>query len=118
VARKAPLVASDTSSSGGSDSEEEEEKTESVTMEIVSKEMVTTETIVTTAGLETIRLNMNVKNERAGFNRYIQCIWKEFRPLHLFRILLRDGPSLIYTQYTIMTTQKQVLDIFANRYLF
>ncbi|XP_070968831.1 serine/threonine-protein phosphatase 6 regulatory subunit 2-like isoform X2 [Oncorhynchus clarkii lewisi] len=69
VARKAPLVASDTSSSGGSDSEEEEEKTESVTMEIVSKEMVTTETIVTTAGLETIRLNMNVKNERAGFNR-------------------------------------------------
>uniref|UniRef100_A0A673XPX4 Protein phosphatase 6 regulatory subunit 2 n=1 Tax=Salmo trutta TaxID=8032 RepID=A0A673XPX4_SALTR len=76
VARKAPLVASDTSSSGGSDSEEEEEKTESVTMEIVSKEMVTTETIVTTAGLETIRLNMNVKNERAGFTRYIQCIWK------------------------------------------
>ncbi|CAB1323118.1 unnamed protein product [Coregonus sp. 'balchen'] len=34
VARKAPLVASDTSSSGGSDSEEEEEKTESVTMEM------------------------------------------------------------------------------------
>ncbi|KAM9572333.1 serine/threonine-protein phosphatase 6 regulatory subunit 2 isoform 2-T2 [Salvelinus alpinus] len=67
VARKAPLVASDTSSSGGSDSEEEEEKTESVTMEIVSKEMVTTEPIVTTARLETIRLNMNVKNERAGF---------------------------------------------------
>uniref|UniRef100_A0A4W5KEC4 Protein phosphatase 6, regulatory subunit 2b n=1 Tax=Hucho hucho TaxID=62062 RepID=A0A4W5KEC4_9TELE len=64
VARKAPLVASDTSSSGGSDSEEEEEKT---TMEMVSKEMVTTETIITTAGLETIRLNMNVKNERAGF---------------------------------------------------
>ncbi|KAK6318165.1 hypothetical protein J4Q44_G00114560 [Coregonus suidteri] len=66
VARKAPLVASDTSSSGGSDSEEEEEKTESVTMEMVSKEMVTTETIVTTAGLETIRLTMDAKNERAG----------------------------------------------------
>uniref|UniRef100_A0A4W5KIN3 Protein phosphatase 6, regulatory subunit 2b n=1 Tax=Hucho hucho TaxID=62062 RepID=A0A4W5KIN3_9TELE len=103
VARKAPLVASDTSSSGGSDSEEEEEKT---TMEMVSKEMVTTETIITTAGLETIRLNMNVKNERAGFTRYIQCIWKEFRPIHFFHILLRDSPSLIYTQYTIMTKQK------------
>ncbi|XP_064785884.1 serine/threonine-protein phosphatase 6 regulatory subunit 2 isoform X2 [Oncorhynchus masou masou] len=77
VARKAPLVASDTSSSGGSDSEEEEEKTESVTMEIVSKEMVTTETIVTTAGLETIRLNMNVKNERAGFNSEVDMKEKE-----------------------------------------
>uniref|UniRef100_A0A8C7J2F6 Protein phosphatase 6, regulatory subunit 2b n=1 Tax=Oncorhynchus kisutch TaxID=8019 RepID=A0A8C7J2F6_ONCKI len=38
VARKAPLVASDSSSSGGSESDEED-KTESVTMETVSKEM-------------------------------------------------------------------------------
>eukprot|EP00063_Salmo_salar_P029096 XP_014003931.1 PREDICTED: serine/threonine-protein phosphatase 6 regulatory subunit 2-like isoform X2 [Salmo salar] len=66
VARKAPLVASDSSSSGGSESDEED-KTESVTMETVSKEMVTTETVVTTAGRETIRLRMDAKNERAVF---------------------------------------------------
>ncbi|CAB1313733.1 unnamed protein product, partial [Coregonus sp. 'balchen'] len=69
VARKAPLVASDSSSSGGSESDEEEDKTESVTMETVSKEMVTTETVVTTAGRETIRLSMDAKNERAVFTR-------------------------------------------------
>uniref|UniRef100_A0A4W5QHV4 Protein phosphatase 6, regulatory subunit 2b n=1 Tax=Hucho hucho TaxID=62062 RepID=A0A4W5QHV4_9TELE len=66
VARKAPLVASDSSSSGGSESDEED-KTESVT---VSKEMVSTETVVTTAGRETIRLRMDAKNERAVFTRY------------------------------------------------
>uniref|UniRef100_A0A8C7MUE2 Protein phosphatase 6, regulatory subunit 2b n=1 Tax=Oncorhynchus kisutch TaxID=8019 RepID=A0A8C7MUE2_ONCKI len=69
VARKAPLVASDSSSSGGSESDEED-KTESVTMETVSKEMVTTETVVTTAGRETIRLRMDANNERAVFTRY------------------------------------------------
>uniref|UniRef100_A0A8C8I8H3 Protein phosphatase 6, regulatory subunit 2b n=1 Tax=Oncorhynchus tshawytscha TaxID=74940 RepID=A0A8C8I8H3_ONCTS len=69
VARKAPLVASDSSSSGGSESDEED-KTESLTMETVSKEMVTTETVVTTAGRETIRLRMDANNERAVFTRY------------------------------------------------
>ena len=69
MARKAPLVASDSSSSGGSESDEED-KTESVTMEKVSKEMVTTETVVTTAGRETIKLRMDANNERAVFTRY------------------------------------------------
>ncbi|XP_047451518.1 serine/threonine-protein phosphatase 6 regulatory subunit 2 isoform X2 [Mugil cephalus] len=62
VARKAPLVASDTSSSSSSDSDEEEGKTEST-----SSETVTTETITTGAGKETIRLTMDAKNERAVF---------------------------------------------------
>ncbi|XP_046889669.1 serine/threonine-protein phosphatase 6 regulatory subunit 2 isoform X1 [Hypomesus transpacificus] len=62
VARKAPLVASDSSSSGGSDSEEEDEKTESV-----STETVTTETITTVAGKETLRLTVDAKRERAVF---------------------------------------------------
>ncbi|CAG5958089.1 unnamed protein product [Menidia menidia] len=64
VARKAPLVASDSSSSSGSDSDEEEGKTEST-----SSETVTTETITTGAGKETIRLTMDAKNERAVFTR-------------------------------------------------
>ncbi|XP_013858932.1 serine/threonine-protein phosphatase 6 regulatory subunit 2 isoform X2 [Austrofundulus limnaeus] len=62
VARKAPLVASDSSSSSGSDSDEEEGKTEST-----SSEMVTKETITTGAGKETIRLTVDAKNERAVF---------------------------------------------------
>lgn len=62
VARKAPLVASDTSSSSSSDSDEDEGKTEST-----SSETVTTETITTGAGKETIRLTMDAKNERAVF---------------------------------------------------
>lgn len=62
VARKAPLVASDSSSSSSSDSDEEEGKTEST-----SSETVTTETITTGAGKETIRLTMDAKNERAVF---------------------------------------------------
>ncbi|KAM7414474.1 hypothetical protein PAMA_019343 [Pampus argenteus] len=62
VARKAPLVASDSSSSSSSDSDEEEGKTESV-----STETVTTETITTGAGKETIRLTVDAKNERAVF---------------------------------------------------
>ncbi|KAM4619304.1 serine/threonine-protein phosphatase 6 regulatory subunit 2 [Polymixia lowei] len=55
-ARKAPLVASDSSSSGGSDSDEEEDKTESVSLETV-----TTETITMGAGKETIRLTVEAK---------------------------------------------------------
>nr|XP_020469220.1 serine/threonine-protein phosphatase 6 regulatory subunit 2-like isoform X3 [Monopterus albus] len=62
VARKAPLVASDSSSSSSSDSEEEESKTEST-----SVDMVTTETITTGAGKETIRLTVDAKNGRAVF---------------------------------------------------
>ncbi|XP_069384730.1 serine/threonine-protein phosphatase 6 regulatory subunit 2 isoform X3 [Paralichthys olivaceus] len=63
VARKAPLVASDSSSSSSSDSDEEEGKTVSS-----SSETVTTETITTGAGKETIRLTMDAKNERAVFS--------------------------------------------------
>ncbi|XP_030586521.1 serine/threonine-protein phosphatase 6 regulatory subunit 2-like isoform X2 [Archocentrus centrarchus] len=62
VARKAPLVASDSSSSSSSDSDEEEGKTQST-----SSETVTTETITTGAGKETIRLTVDAKNERAVF---------------------------------------------------
>ncbi|XP_037623393.1 serine/threonine-protein phosphatase 6 regulatory subunit 2 isoform X1 [Sebastes umbrosus] len=64
VARKAPLVASDSSSSSSSDSDEEEGKTESA-----SSDTVTTETITTGAGKETIRLTVDAKNERAVFSR-------------------------------------------------
>ncbi|XP_035497525.1 serine/threonine-protein phosphatase 6 regulatory subunit 2 isoform X1 [Scophthalmus maximus] len=64
VARKAPLVASDSSSSSSSGSDEEEGKTAST-----SSETVTTETITTGAGKETIRLTMDAKNERAVFSR-------------------------------------------------
>ncbi|XP_051237506.1 serine/threonine-protein phosphatase 6 regulatory subunit 2 isoform X2 [Dicentrarchus labrax] len=63
VARKAPLVASDSSSSSSSDSDEEEGKTEST-----ASETVTTETITTGAGKETIRLTVDTKNERAVFS--------------------------------------------------
>ncbi|KAM4553454.1 serine/threonine-protein phosphatase 6 regulatory subunit 2 isoform 3-T3 [Fundulus diaphanus] len=62
VARKAPLVASDSSSSSSSGSDEEEGKTEST-----SSETVTIETITTGAGKETIRLTVDAKNERAVF---------------------------------------------------
>ncbi|XP_074489230.1 serine/threonine-protein phosphatase 6 regulatory subunit 2 isoform X2 [Sebastes fasciatus] len=64
VARKAPLVASDSSSSSSSGSDEEEGKTESA-----SSDTVTTETITTGAGKETIRLTVDAKNERAVFSR-------------------------------------------------
>lgn len=63
VARKAPLVASDSSSSSSSGSDEEEGKTESA-----SSDTVTTETITTGAGKETIRLTVDAKNERAVFS--------------------------------------------------
>ncbi|OXB70202.1 UNVERIFIED_CONTAM: hypothetical protein H355_008863, partial [Colinus virginianus] len=56
VTRKAPLVASDSSSSGGSDSEDEDEKGD-----------VVTETISTGAGQETVKLTMDAKNEKAVF---------------------------------------------------
>ncbi|XP_044135859.1 serine/threonine-protein phosphatase 6 regulatory subunit 2 isoform X2 [Bufo gargarizans] len=57
VARKAPVIGSDSSSSGGSDSEEED------------KNNIITETISTGAGHETIRLTMDTKNEKATFSR-------------------------------------------------
>ncbi|XP_030071636.1 LOW QUALITY PROTEIN: serine/threonine-protein phosphatase 6 regulatory subunit 2 [Microcaecilia unicolor] len=63
VARKAPLVASDSSSSGGSDSEEEGEKTD-----------IVTETISTGAGQETIKLTMDAKNEKAVFTSDVDCL--------------------------------------------
>ncbi|XP_060545072.1 serine/threonine-protein phosphatase 6 regulatory subunit 2 isoform X2 [Pantherophis guttatus] len=56
VARKAPLVASDSSSSGDSDSEEEEEAAS-----------VVTETISTGSGQETVLLTVDTKNEKALF---------------------------------------------------
>ncbi|KAM4747153.1 serine/threonine-protein phosphatase 6 regulatory subunit 2 isoform 2-T2 [Rhinophrynus dorsalis] len=56
VARKTPVVGSDSSSSGGSDSEEEE------------KTNIVTETISTGSGHETIRLTMDTKNEKATFS--------------------------------------------------
>nr|XP_043892054.1 serine/threonine-protein phosphatase 6 regulatory subunit 2 isoform X1 [Solea senegalensis] len=64
VARKAPLVASDSSSSSSSDSDEEEGKTTST-----SSETVTMETITTGTGKETIQLTMDAKHERAVFTR-------------------------------------------------
>ncbi|XP_073508681.1 serine/threonine-protein phosphatase 6 regulatory subunit 2 isoform X2 [Phyllobates terribilis] len=57
VARKAPVIGSDSSSSGGSDSEEDD------------KNHIITETISTGAGHETIRLTMDTKNEKATFSR-------------------------------------------------
>lgn len=73
VARKAPLVASDSSSSSSSESDEEEGKTGST-----SSETVTTETITTGAGKETIQLTVDAKNERAVFTRYsFSCIEKK-----------------------------------------
>uniref|UniRef100_A0A8C6VQ28 Protein phosphatase 6 regulatory subunit 2 n=1 Tax=Nothobranchius furzeri TaxID=105023 RepID=A0A8C6VQ28_NOTFU len=60
VARKAPIVASDSSSSSSSDSDEEEGKSGSTS----------TETVTTGAGKETIRLTVDAKNERAVFTRY------------------------------------------------
>lgn len=69
VARKAPLVASDSSSSSSSDSDEEEGKTEST-----SSEAVTMETITTGAGKETIRLTVDAKNERAVFTSEVDQV--------------------------------------------
>nr|XP_040017628.1 serine/threonine-protein phosphatase 6 regulatory subunit 2 isoform X2 [Gasterosteus aculeatus aculeatus] len=65
VARKAPLVASDSSSSSSSDSDEEVGKT---LRESSTSDTVTTETITTGAGKETIRLTVDAKNERAVFS--------------------------------------------------
>ncbi|XP_054843910.1 serine/threonine-protein phosphatase 6 regulatory subunit 2 isoform X2 [Eublepharis macularius] len=59
VARKAPLVASDSSSFGGPDSEEEEEK----------EKDVVTETFSTGSGQEKIQLTMDTKNEKAVYTR-------------------------------------------------
>ncbi|XP_072216724.1 serine/threonine-protein phosphatase 6 regulatory subunit 2 [Excalfactoria chinensis] len=63
VTRKAPLVASDSSSSGGSDSEDEDEKGD-----------VVTETISTGAGQETVKLTMDAKNEKAVFTSDAGCM--------------------------------------------
>lgn len=79
MARKAPLVASDSSSSSSSDSDEEEAKTESVT-----SETVTTETITTGAGKETIRLTVDAKNERAVFSRYSCSCLNDVRLLCIY----------------------------------
>lgn len=57
MARKAPLVASDSSSSSSSDSDGEEGKAS------------TRETITTGAGKETIRLTVDAKSETALFSR-------------------------------------------------
>lgn len=65
MARKAPLVASDSSSSNSSDSDDDEGKKEPS-----SSQTVTTETVSTVAGKETIRLTVDTKNERAVFSRY------------------------------------------------
>uniref|UniRef100_A0A7M4EBZ6 Protein phosphatase 6 regulatory subunit 2 n=1 Tax=Crocodylus porosus TaxID=8502 RepID=A0A7M4EBZ6_CROPO len=64
VTRKAPLVASDSSSSGGSDSEEDEDKTD-----------IVTETISTGSGQETIKLTMDAKNEKAVFTRLMDQLF-------------------------------------------
>ncbi|XP_018106429.1 protein phosphatase 6 regulatory subunit 2 L homeolog isoform X3 [Xenopus laevis] len=56
VARKNPVIGSDSSSSGGSDSDEED------------KNNIVTETISTGSGHETIRLTMDTKNEKATFS--------------------------------------------------
>lgn len=65
VARKAPLVASDSSSSNSSDSDEEEGKKESA-----ASQTVTVETVTTGTSKETLRLTVDAKNERAFFSRY------------------------------------------------
>nr|XP_061812254.1 serine/threonine-protein phosphatase 6 regulatory subunit 2-like [Nerophis lumbriciformis] len=63
-ARKAPLVASDSSSSGSSDTDEDESKTGSG-----AGQAATMETINMGDGKETIRLTVDAKNERAVFSR-------------------------------------------------
>lgn len=68
VARKAPLVASDSSSSNSSDSDEEEGKKEPA-----ASQTVTMETVTTRAGKETLRLTVDAKNERAFFSRYARA---------------------------------------------
>ncbi|XP_061630228.1 serine/threonine-protein phosphatase 6 regulatory subunit 2 isoform X1 [Phyllopteryx taeniolatus] len=66
-ARKAPLVASDSSSSSSSDTDEDESKTGSA-----SAQTATTETINTGAGKETFRLTVDAKNERAVFSSHTE----------------------------------------------
>lgn len=58
MARKAPLVASDSSSSGGSDSEDDEDRDE-----------VATDTISTSSSQETVSLTLDAKEETLGFTR-------------------------------------------------
>uniref|UniRef100_A0A4W6DCS5 Protein phosphatase 6 regulatory subunit 2 n=1 Tax=Lates calcarifer TaxID=8187 RepID=A0A4W6DCS5_LATCA len=90
VARKAPLVASDSSSSSSSDSDEEEGKTEST-----SSETVTTETITTGAGKETIRLTVDAKNERAVFTRYTCSYTNEGWQLCLIGVMCPPSPTVL-----------------------
>ncbi|XP_061678984.1 serine/threonine-protein phosphatase 6 regulatory subunit 2 [Syngnathoides biaculeatus] len=66
-ARKAPLVASDSSSSSSSDTDEDESKTAPG-----SAQTATTETINTGAGKETFRLTVDAKNERAVFSSHTE----------------------------------------------
>ena len=59
-----------------------------------------------------------IRGSRVVHGQELQCIWKIFRPLDFFHILLGYSiilkyntlffPSSIYTQYPIMTKQKQV----------
>ncbi|XP_077373120.1 serine/threonine-protein phosphatase 6 regulatory subunit 2 [Festucalex cinctus] len=62
-ARKAPLVASDSSSSGSSDTDEDESK---------ASQTAATETTKTGDGKETIRLTVDAKNERAMFSSHAE----------------------------------------------
>ncbi|XP_056137140.1 serine/threonine-protein phosphatase 6 regulatory subunit 2 [Lampris incognitus] len=71
-ARKAPLVASDSSSSGSSESDEEEDKTESVSLETIA-----TETPTTGANKETTWLAVDAKSERAVFTSEVDEVPKE-----------------------------------------
>ncbi|KAM8972119.1 serine/threonine-protein phosphatase 6 regulatory subunit 2 isoform 2-T2 [Pelodytes ibericus] len=80
VARKAPVLGSDSGSSGGSDSEEEE------------KANIVTETISTGAGHETIRLTMDTKNEKATFSRFFTPAGNP-DSLVLDQLNIKDTPS-------------------------
>ncbi|XP_069048298.1 serine/threonine-protein phosphatase 6 regulatory subunit 2a isoform X1 [Lepisosteus oculatus] len=85
VARKAPLVASDSSSSGGSDSEEDEDKAD-----------IVTETITTGSGHETIKLTMDAKNEKAVFTRIFRpAVRGDADSMLIDKLTLTDGPQRV-----------------------
>ncbi|XP_039617467.1 serine/threonine-protein phosphatase 6 regulatory subunit 2a isoform X3 [Polypterus senegalus] len=83
VARKAPLVASDSSSSGESESDEDEDKAG-----------IVTETITTGCGHETIKLTMDTKNEKAVFTR-------------IFRPAVRGDADSMLEKLTIMDVSQK-----------
>ncbi|XP_075885027.1 serine/threonine-protein phosphatase 6 regulatory subunit 2 isoform X4 [Nelusetta ayraudi] len=89
VARKAPLVASDSSSSNSSDSDDEEAKKDPS-----SGQTVTTETVSTVAGKETIRLTVDTKNERAVFSRVFRpAVRRDAAKVPAEDINIKDGES-------------------------